>query len=766
MATACPLTDADHPFFRDNPAGMAHVDGQGRMTAANAALGRLLARSDAESLIGAELVALAPVGHGPQLQDRLQQAWAGTTVHCTLPGPGGGELALSLSPLPDRDGLLLMATFTDITEPYRSEHTLSQLADILEASPDMVGMADPQGRPFYYNRAGLALFGVDSVTELTSQHIADLKPAWAWRQTRDEMLPTADRDGIWQGESALINRQGREVPISQIVLAMRDEAGEISHYVTIVHDLSEQKAREARLRHLTEVLEATPDLVSFSALDRTLLYVNRGGRRLLGLPDSPTGVGDVLPEAIQQEAVAGQWGHPAWAAEVIEAVGIPTAINQGVWEGETALVDVTGREIPTSQVILAHHDEQGEVERLSTIIRDISQYKAMQQALEREWNLFIGGPTVVFVWQNQPGWPVVYASPNVESVLSYAPEEIQGRPFGELIHPDDQERIQAEIQHHESQGTSSFDQEYRLLTGGGDYRWIEDFTVPVRNDEGQIEQFQGYLLDITERKSAERTRRQLTEILEVTPDLVGLFDPQGRLLYRNREAWQDWGLAADHIRPGQLIDLAFAPWARDLLRETALPVATEAGLWQGQTALLGEDGTEHPVSQVVLGHFDNAASLQRFSTILRPIGKTDSEASATGESHYHRIAASAQHGAQQLEEEGGPPVFSKIPVGRGDDLRFVALAEIRFFQAEGNYALAFTHDSHQLANLALADLERRLAQSGFLRCHRSYLISLQWVIGLKTLDGQSYLIMDTADEDRIPISRRNLEPVRAALGLV
>lgn len=45
---------------------------------------------------------------------------------------------------------------------------------------------------------------------------------------------------------------------------------------------------------------------------------------------------------------------------VIREQGIPTAIRDGVWSGETALFATNGVEIPVSQVILSHRDDPGE----------------------------------------------------------------------------------------------------------------------------------------------------------------------------------------------------------------------------------------------------------------------------------------------------------------------------------------------------------------------------------------------------------------------
>ena len=74
---------------------------------------------------------------------------------------------------------------------------------------------------------------------------------------------------------------------------------------------------------------------------------------------------------------------PEWALREVERVGIPFAVEYGAWNGETALLGRDGREIPVSQVIIAHKNARGEVEHLSTIMRDITERKEAEDALRR-----------------------------------------------------------------------------------------------------------------------------------------------------------------------------------------------------------------------------------------------------------------------------------------------------------------------------------------------------------------------------------------------
>lgn len=137
-------------------------------------------------------------------------------------------------------------------------------------------------------------------------------------------------------------------------------------------------------------------------------------------------------------------------------------------------------------------------------------------------------PVVVFLWKAQQGWPVEYVSENVSQFGYSAIDFLSGKViFENIIHPDDLERVSTEVRTYSGNGVTDFDQEYRILTGEGKIRWIDDRTVIIRNDDGVITHYQGTILDITDRKEAEEELhlreerlRSMVSILQYRPDSI------------------------------------------------------------------------------------------------------------------------------------------------------------------------------------------------------------------------------------------------------
>lgn len=136
-------------------------------------------------------------------------------------------------------------------------------------------------------------------------------------------------------------------------------------------EVEERKRIQEEQARLVAILDATPDLVATASPDGRLLYCNQAGRRLLGLPH-----GDLDAFGITD-------GFTAWARRVLEEEGVPQAVERGLWCGETALRGNDGREIPVSQIIIAHRNAAGSVEYLSTIAHDITRRKQQEARIMR-----------------------------------------------------------------------------------------------------------------------------------------------------------------------------------------------------------------------------------------------------------------------------------------------------------------------------------------------------------------------------------------------
>lgn len=95
-------------------------------------------------------------------------------------------------------------------------------------------------------------------------------------------MPAAAREGTWRGDTALRGRDGREIPVLQVIVAHKNGSRDVQYYSTIMRDITERKRMEERLHHRAtrDALIGALNRGSFvEAVERELAQARVAGRR-------------------------------------------------------------------------------------------------------------------------------------------------------------------------------------------------------------------------------------------------------------------------------------------------------------------------------------------------------------------------------------------------------------------------------------------------------------------------------------------------------
>jgi ABC-2 type transport system ATP-binding protein len=107
----------------------------------------------------------------------------------------------------------------------------------------------------------------------------------------------------------------------------------------------------------------------------------------------------------------------------------------------------------------------------------------------------------------------------------------------------------------------------------------------------------------------------------------------------------------------------------------------------------------------------------------------------------------------------------KIPVRTEDKVILVNPGDIRYVEAQGGHAIVQTAAGRLTTQFTLAELEARLARSGFFRAHRSYLVNLQHIREIIPYTRNSFsLRLDDAAGTEIPLSKSAASELKDLLG--
>jgi PAS domain S-box-containing protein len=296
------------------------------------------------------------------------------------------------------------------------------------------------------------------------------------------------------------------------------------------------------------LLAITPDLVaSADAKTGVIQYINRAGRQMVGLTceDDLSGcaLAAILPESSHR---------------LLHEVILPSTAREGVWTGECALRHRDGHEIPVRMVMLAHKSPSGEVERFSTISRDITDRKRAEHALWEREALLLQAQRIAHMgsWSVDMTTMSVTWTDNTYDLCGVSPESFVPSvgALPDLVHPDDRGAVQKYIQASiagENPGALEFhvplpDGGTRVLCGHGEL-FYDNTGRPVR--------MIGTVQDITERKWAEQSLRIAQFSIDRAGSPIFWVGADAKLIYVNDAACRMLGYSKEELTSKTICDI-------------------------------------------------------------------------------------------------------------------------------------------------------------------------------------------------------------------
>ncbi|MFY9109955.1 PAS domain-containing protein, partial [Aliarcobacter butzleri] len=185
-------------------------------------------------------------------------------------------------------------------------------------------------------------------------------------------------------------------------------------------------------------------------------------------------------------------------------------------------------------------------------------YKKEQIAineLKKNRDLFSSGPVITIEWAYEENFPIKYISNNCENILGYKKEEILSVYFNymDLIHPDDINKVQKEVQDFIENGINNYEQSYRIKMKDGVYKYFYDYTNLIRDENNSVIRIVGYIFDQSNLKEKEDSliieRNRLANIITGTNAGTWEWNVQTNEVIFNEKWAQMIGYTLDEISP-------------------------------------------------------------------------------------------------------------------------------------------------------------------------------------------------------------------------
>jgi DNA-binding LytR/AlgR family response regulator len=193
--------------------------------------------------------------------------------------------------------------------------------------------------------------------------------------------------------------------------------------------------------------------------------------------------------------------------------------------------------------------------------------------------------------------------------------------------------------------------------------------------------------------------------------------------------------------------------ARDLAPDIVFLDVEMPGLSGVDAAPLVRERTDPPAVVFVTAHERyavDAFAVEAFDYLLKPVDPD-------------RLARVVERLRERSVEHALP--VEKVPVVSAGGTELLDYDQVHYAQADGDYSRVHTYDRSYLCTASLGELEEKLPAGRFARIHRSYLVNLSKVSGIRRVSSER-LCLQLADAQRteLDVARRQARQLRERLG--
>lgn len=206
------------------------------------------------------------------------------------------------------------------------------------------------------------------------------------------------------------------------------------------------------------------------------------------------------------------------------------------------------------------------------------------------------------------------------------------------------------------------------------------------------------------------------------------------------------------------------PYARKILGSAALDL--------GKTVFDYHKRTTHPKIDALLSECFNGEIFMPLAMIMDVLNKfllvhlSRVDMQETFDSNFYSMSfidVTEQTGARRNPVNQQMQI-DKFPVFFKDSFLILGIASIYFIRSDGNYCVVFTPDQSYYLLLTLKSVLARYSGTNFAMVHKSFIVNLDHVRGVERKDGQTVVVFDRPDISDVPVARRRLRELKAAIG--
>ncbi|ADU64193.1 MAG: PAS domain S-box protein [Pseudodesulfovibrio sp.] len=369
-------------------------------------------------------------------------------------------------------------------------------AQVLSASGVAMAIRDKNLRPIFANQAFTGFYGY-SLAEIVGGRAEDILPGKTQSLLDQTVRPMVRAGQSWEGEYAIRTASGRLCPVWGRFDPVLDDAGRLTHVISIMRDASAslrlRNALTQSERHLHFLTENTRDcLFRLRVADRRFDYISPAVQSITGY--SPQEFYEI--PGLFDRLMPGEWAgvFDLWWREMLDGVCRD--------EYEFPLIHKDGSLRWINQRVTLDREADGTATALEGILSDITRRHEAQEMLavaQKSLNFISSSTSDIFFRMAIPEGTYDYLSPSVEKFSGYPLAEYQAQPLfvRELIHPDWHDYFRktwAEL----CRGVVRSEYVFQFIHKSGEVRWARQRVVMHKDTQGNPIAIEGMASDATE----------------------------------------------------------------------------------------------------------------------------------------------------------------------------------------------------------------------------------------------------------------------------
>lgn len=554
-------------LFEGLPVGCMTFDGDGTVFEWNQRMSDIIGQPRHLALLNPITSALKGFGQEDLLLDTLrrtvQDGEKVTLEYSFETGTGPRVAEFVFFPLNDHRGVIVggIACALDVTEEIARQKQIESMARfqsvVLDSTEYAMITCDIGGVITGFNSAAEKLLQYDAREVLGEKPIADLHLETELELWAAELAEATGNEQISafealvhhanQGEASdvewqYVRKDGSTFDAEVMITALRDEHGEVTGYLAVAKDVTQEKANAERLVTLSLVAQEAANGVVIMDASGHALFVNPAFAKISGYTSDE--ILGQAPYSLRQSESTDE----AVFASLTKAIRA-----QSPFDGDLEFLRPDGTSYWVRLALSVSRDELGVCSHLIAIEEDITERKNAEFKILASEQRFrdVVEAAGEYIWEVDTEFRYTYVSDQVTDVSGYLVEELLGRNMLDMVAKPDIRKAQNAVAEAMLAGKGFSNLVFQSLHKDGHIIWERVNALPIRDAHGEVIGFRGTGLDITLQKVAEdnlaAAKERISGILESIQDRFYSLNKNRKFTYANGSSAEGYGMEPEQL---------------------------------------------------------------------------------------------------------------------------------------------------------------------------------------------------------------------------